>query len=440
MNDDIVKRYSLTEIALLVIFMLGLVVAQILVKVRHRVILSAPIRLAGSGLSVYMPDSAGWEYESTWRYETDNSMALVAEYRIRQSPRGLVQWRYDICSPATSAREILQQRIQRSDSKSANIETIASPVPMEYTIVYPTGESDSPFYLGVASLDFGRHLELRVFVYQQLDLSYAEDLFRALAAGIDYQPPKELQAGKEFMTSFWNAARADSLSIAQKNDQAFLIKSAENRAVGYSCYHYSILGDNSEAKLQIRARQYEHNLSLSDSTFWSDGGQKRFTWKTTIQHIGMGQPRNYTLVQEADGSINVNADSDKAVQFASDGLLLPELLLSECAATFLEHEQPRIVIDGIAATGFVVPTIMEKIDPTDASVRSEQIAFVVKTDFLNSTNSFEELYFDKDRRFIGRFEQQPARKRLWELTTPDQLEKIFKGNFQPINGSVAAAE
>lgn len=437
MNDEIVKRYSLAEIAMLVIFILGLAIAQVIVKVRHRVILSAPIALTGAGLSVSMPSNPGWEYEKTWRYESGNIMVLVAQQQMGQSLKASIQWRYNICSAGGTAEEILLRRVQQSNAKMGTIETVAGPAAIRYTLVGPS-DGDMPFFLGVVPLDFGRYLELQVTLYRELDFTNAEKLFQALAAGIHYQKPQELQTGKALVKSFWDQVTSNSLSLGKKDEQAFLIKTADNRPAGYGYYQYSTIGTNAETQIQLAAMQYEHNLSMVKSVLWFDGGQEHFTWKTTIQQVGMGQPRHYTLVQEPDGSVKVITDSESDTTFNCGALVLPEVLLPECAALLLESGlKDAVVVDVIASMGFVVPTVMQQVDIQKATARSEQIGYAIRIDFLNNKNSFEELYFDKDRHFIGRYEQQPLRKQLWELTTPDTLKQIFKDNFQPTHDTVA---
>lgn len=440
MNDEIVKRYSLAEIVMLVIFILGLAIAQIIVKVRHRIILSEPIALAGSGLAVPMPISPGWEHETNWRYESGNSMALVAQQQIRQSPRVAVQWRYNICSAGGTAEEILTRRIKASGSKSGTIETLAGPVTMCYTIVYPS-DSQMPFYLGVAPLDFGRCLELQVAVDHEQDFTMAEELFQALAAGIHYRPPEELKAGKDLVKTFWDQMQNDSLSLGKKEEQAFLIKSPDNRPAGYGYTRFSKINVDTQTRLQLLSVQYAHNLSLVRSVLWFDGGQRNFTWKTTIHQAGMGPPQSYRLDQEADGTIKITTNSEAKATFDCDALVLPEVLVPEFATLFLEGQPNNaVVVDVIASTGFVVPTVMEQIDVQKAKAHSEQVVYVVKIDFLNNKNSFEELYFDKDKRFIGRYEQQPLHKQIWELTTPAALKQIFKDNYQPANDTVAVVQ
>ncbi|MHC4962129.1 MAG: hypothetical protein ACYTGA_08415, partial [Planctomycetota bacterium] len=68
-----VKRYSLIEVALLAVFMVGLLIAHLIVKHRATVVLSDLISLPGSGLSVSVPAGPGWERTATWQYEESES-------------------------------------------------------------------------------------------------------------------------------------------------------------------------------------------------------------------------------------------------------------------------------------------------------------------------------------------------------------------------------
>lgn len=436
MNEETIKRYSLAEIAMLLIFMLGLGIAQLIVNFRQRPILSEPIGLPGSGLAVSMPGNPGWEYETRWRYESGNVMALIAQQKLGRVPKADVQWRYHICSAGGTAEEILQRRIEQTDSQSGPADTVEGAVAMHYTIVYPA-DGDVPFLLGVAPLDFGRHLELQVTIYQELDFSNADELFRGLVSSVTYQPPHELQAGKALVNTFWESQQTDSPALSQQGEQVFLIKNLDNRPAGYGYYHYSSINSNGDKRIQLASVHYSQ-LSAARSTLWFDSRGKQLTWKTTIQQAGMGRPREYTLIQEADGAVTVTTNTESDTQFKCEALVLPEVLLGDCAAMLLDGPDGAVVVDVIAATGFVVPTKLERIDPQETLARAEQIAYAVRIDFLNTGNSFEELYFDENRQLIGRYERMASRKQIWELTTPDVLKQIFKENYQPNTEIVAA--
>ena len=440
MNDETVKRYSLAEIALLFIFMVGLLLAHVLVKVRHRIELAEPVTLAGSGLSVSMPSGTGWEYETSWRYESDSSMVLVGQHQIGRQRKASIRWRYAICSPGRSAEEILQHRAEESGSRINSIKALDGPVSMYYAVIYPEG-SDYSFYLGIVPLDFGRHLELQVFVYQQFDLAYGENLFQTLAGGIDYQPSPQLQAGRELMDAFWEAIQAGSLRLDGPAENAFLLKSTTNQPIGYDYYNISSIENDQVIRYQLRAQHYERRFTHMETTLLFDGAQQRFTWKSTLQQAGAGRPRQYTLIQGADGLIDISTDFEADRQLACNRLLLPEVLLPHCGALLLENGQPRsLIIDVLSATGLVVPTILEKADIQTASAESDQITFMIKVDFLNNPFLYEELYFNRNKDLIGRLDRRPSATLLWEPATLNQLEKIFGDNFKPLNENVAVMQ
>ncbi len=436
MNEDTVKQYSLAEIAFLTIFMLGLMLSWLLVKSRHRVLLSDPVTLPGAGLSVCMPVNTGWNFESGWRYESDSSMVLVGQHQFRQARKTSIRWRYVICSPALTAADILQHRAAETGSRLGPVKTLSGPLAMQYAIVYPEG-SEYTFYLGVAPLDFGRHLELQVFVYQQFDLHYADTLFQSLAAGIDYNPPEPLKAGMELVDRFWQAVQSGSLAPGSRDDAVFLLKNTTNQPVGYSYSHTSPVRTNSDIRWQMQTRHYEHRLSRIKSTLLIDASNQHFNWKTTLQQAGAGRPRQYTLMQEAGSGVDIRTDFEGGRQLSCNRLLLPELLLPDCAALLLENGAAELTVDILSATGLVVPTILKQEDVQTAAAQSEQIAFVVSVDFLNNPYLYEELYYDTNRQLIGRFERRPSAARLWEPATPEELERIFGDNFQPLNENVA---
>ena len=435
MDYELIKRYSVAEIALLALFVLGLAIAQIIVKVRHRVILSEPISLIGSGLSVSMSNNLGWEHETSWRHESDNNIALVGQLQIDRSRGVSVQWRYCFGSPVESAQEILLQRVQQSDSTISDAETLSGSVPMEYGIVTPAGGSSEPFYFGVVRLDFGRHLELQVYTHQ-VDLYYAEDILLALAKSIQYELPQELQYGKDLLGVFWKDTSL-SLLFRKKSDESFLINNVNSQSIGYLHNQHSTRIVDGKTQLQISIRQYEHNVSLLDSTFWLNGGEKLFLWKTTFQRAGMNDPRVYTVANESDGTVKISSNFNEDSQFVSDSLLLPELFLPECVLLFLKMQQSKVIVDVLSPDGMIVPTVIETIGVDSALARSEEIAFAVKIDFLNNPNSFEELYFNTNQKLIGRFEQQGSRQRLWDITTAKELEKIFGEKFKSASETFA---
>ena len=433
MEHELLKRYSLTEIALLAVFVLGIGLAYIIVKVRQQVRISEPVALFGSGLSVSMPTNPGWEYETAWRYESDNSMALVAKHQRGRFRDASVQWRYHLSCPEGTAGEILGQRLQRAGTQYGQIETLSGAVDMDYAIV-DSDDTDQPFFLGFARLDFDRCLELRIYP-QDADGYYAENLFRSLASSVQYEPPEQIQRGKELTGDFWNSLKVNKRSFNENKEEAFLIKSPQNKTVGYSHSQYTVVQAEGIKQPQLSVDQYEHNFMQVKSTFQLHT-ENLFTWTTSFQRIGMNKAQNYTISNGPNGIIQVHSDFEEDRQFATDSLFVPELLLTEYIAPLLGHETESFIVDVLLFNGFMVPARVSQIDISEALAHSDEIAYVIRINFMNRQESIDELYYDADKQLIGQFEKQPLRQRLWDLTTPSNLEKLFKDLFKPIEDDV----
>jgi hypothetical protein len=89
MNYSGKEKYALDKIVLLGIFALGLLVAQLLVSAKSRLIFSEPIELPYTGISVRMPQGNGWHSKDAWQpianAFTINSVFSLTPRRITAS-------------------------------------------------------------------------------------------------------------------------------------------------------------------------------------------------------------------------------------------------------------------------------------------------------------------------------------------------------------------
>lgn len=438
MDDELSKRYSLVEIGLLAFFVLALMLAQLVVNLRQRVTLSEPVALPGSGVSVSHPKGAGWESTKSWQYETDNSLNLVSKHIYGSKRNALVEvrWRYGLCCPAGSARELLEQRAAAASATFGRIYTIQQEVPMAYAAISSPGELNRTYYVGIARLDYGRTIELQVLP-QHFHAGNGEELFLKLAGSLRYTPSPQLLGGKELVDTLWQNIQSHDLLSKSHGDDAFVIRNIQNKPIGYFYNDLLALGDE-QGQLRITNHHYEVDRLLIESTLLLNSDDKKFMWKSSIQQIHLGDPRTYTIRSGDDGMLEVEMDFDEKKRFLPSSLLVPELLIPAAAALSLEQTQDAVIVDVLASIGYVVPTLIREIEPASALAKSEDVERVVRVRFLNHPNSFEELYFNADGKIIGRLEQQATGpRRLWEPATPDELKRLFQDNFSFTSETVA---
>ncbi|MDH4201950.1 MAG: hypothetical protein OEV87_03570 [Phycisphaerae bacterium] len=428
MDIETIKRYSLIEIVLLAVFMMGLLIAALIVKRRANVVLSDPVSVPGSGLSVSMPANPGWEQTSAWQYEeSESSMTLIAQYRSPGRGGIEVRWRYVLSTPQGSAQDLLKQRAIDTGAAISNVDTVSGAHPMTYAEMFSgAAEKVEKFYLGVMRLDYNRSIELLV-KSSGMNNFYEETIFKSLAASIQYQVPRQLADGHALMATFLQS-QSQPREKAAFPDEAFLIKDALTGAtLGYYAATHS-LDDGDEQTLRrshIRQLQYRH-LTL-DSSLWFHPSTTDYRWKTELRFPGTKEAQVYEIEADPDGVITETSNVREPRTFAGGSFFLPEPLLPELARCFLQNDSSAVVVDVLGFQGQLVPVLLEKISPEEAKAKSGDTDSVVRMVYLHTRGSFEELLFDRSQNLQGRFEQLPRQSgRIWEAVSMDDLRQMFQ--------------
>jgi len=430
MDIEKVKRYSLVEIVLLAIFMFGLLTAHLIVKLRAKVVLSDLISLPGSGLSVSMPASPGWERTAAWQYEeSENSMMLLGQFR--QPSRGTmgVHWRYVFSTPDGSERELLEQKAQKISAVIQSFDTTGQECPMVYARLLLSSSPQEEVYMGIIRLDFNRSVELLVKSHG-LNGYYGENVLKSVAGSIQYRPLQEAADGHTLMDAFLQVqARLPRRPLP---DEAFLIKdAAAGKNLGYYYARHSLSDNNGQWRCRMQVRQFEYNALELESELWLDPLEKNYRWKTDLSNPRTEGSLVYEIAPDISGTLLVTCNAKEVKTFPPGQFFLPEPLLTELAYALLQSEYDGVIVDVLAARGQLVPVHLTKLSPEKAKAKSESVESVVRIDFLYHPDSYEELLFDHSQNLLGKFEQQPGRRpRIWDAVSIEALQDIFQKDFQ----------
>jgi hypothetical protein len=430
MNIEKVKRYSLTEIVLLIIFVFGLLIAQLIVRVRSQIKLSDPVPLDGAGIAVSMPANSGPDRDYSWRYEkSDNCMTLVGRFG-RQDSNVEVQWRYTFYTPDESPDRMLKNRAEKANAVLQKTGILQQTAPVTYGIYRGVPGAENGFYCGVVKLDLGRSLELLV-VPRSGDQTYAENIFKTLAGSVQYQMPQELVDGGIILDSFLLARTTDQPE-QPKAQEAFLITDELGRNLGFYYVRQSMHTDNGQTLYQMQIRQFEYQGLRAESNLWFTPAQQTFRWKSALRYPRMTAPSVYEIKSDEKGNLQVDSNIEKSRNLHTSRLILPKPLLGEYARTLLQSDYTRVIVDAMTESGQGIPVRVGKIALDSAHARSEDTTSVIRLDFLSQPDTFEELFFNSQRQLIGKYEQPlRQRKRLWDSVPLEQLQLIFKEDFEP---------
>ncbi|MCE5186915.1 MAG: hypothetical protein LLF76_12395 [Planctomycetaceae bacterium] len=427
MDIEKAKHYSLAEVVLLAIFALGLAIAWALTKTRSHTPMTEPIALDGSGLRVSVPAGVGWDH-TAWAYESDNSMALLAQRRLTQRAEVELRWRYIMAIEPKTLRQVIEERLAGSAAQSKMLE-MPEGTSMEAAQVTTPGPLQEPtYYIAWTSLPHGRAVELQVIpAGPDYDPLYMESLLRDTAMSMIYQMPEEMAAGVAMLERFWQ-----DLKPAGESEEAFLIRDARGRSTGFFYAHQQAATDPNIVR-RIEARHYElQQLRLESSLEVGRGGDS-LHWQTRLMVPIATGVRQYEIRKQAE-KLLVTSSLDQKKTLYSDNDLLPELLVAEFAAMVLPATQPSVLLEALAGTGQVVPVRFKRLVPQE-TIAGQDAAGAVRVEYLQARDFFDEFYFDGQGTVIGRLERQPNRPdRVWQKSDVQELKKIFGDNFsiQPL--------
>ena len=428
MDIEIIKRYSLVEVALLAIFFIGLLTAHLIVKVRSQVILSEPIALPGSGLSVSVPDNAGWTHSAAWQYDDlENGMMLVSQFTGSAHSRRVVRWNFVFVSPDISEKELLEQKAEKIDAVIQNFGKTDRECPMVYARMLLSQSSRQEIYWGVMRLGLGRSIEL--LVSSEGPSGYhGENIFKSLVKSVRYQPGQELAGGRELMDDFMNTLATDSFHPVRPNE-AFLIRDALGENRGYYYARHSALESQGRRVYKSQIQQFEHNASKISSELWFDPFEKSCRWKSEFINSRTKRTGVYGIASDEDGTLWFSQGEVKVKSFPSNRSFIPEPLLPEFVHIFLQSAYDRVVVDVLGARGQWVPVRLTKLTLDNADPKTA--ASVVQIDFLHLSESYEKLLFDDSQNLLEKFEQQSESSvRIWQAVPVEQLRHNFEVDFQ----------
>lgn len=433
MDRDDLKRYSVTEVVLLAIFALGLGLSLIVVRVRGHVEPGEPVALPGSGLAAAIPKGDKWQSAGGWHYETDNAYVLLGQMHVAGRPEMRVRWRYALCEQTGDPEQVLQTLADTAGGKLVPLGMAEGPVPLVFGRIYVPAQGGQDFLMGVASLDFGRRLELQISY--RSDGWFAENVFRTLAANIRYERPTALQAGAERVHAFFEdiETTAGGLFIPNAARQLhYLVKDVADRPLGFVEQRFFAHNDPlGKGYYRITMRQLEQGGLYSESDLWLDAEEDAFTWTTRSWLSRSRQPRVVEVRADAQRRIVLTSKTEPEGSFRRTEMMLPEPLLPVFAAGLADAGDQIFVVDVLTGSGNVVPTQLAVIDANQSHVRASDPVWVVRADYLHTQGAFDELVFDRQGQCLGRFEQQPQRPvRLWEQADTEALRRIFGERYE----------
>lgn len=178
-----IRKLGVDKIALLGLFALSLLTARIVVGLKSNLVLSDPVPLPGTGISVAVPTGNGWQRQERWTTVGINTAVLESSFSGGPGKAtARVICRYQPAAGASS----LEQKARKYEGVIVTIDQIVTDT-LVFDWVQITGQ-ESPFtaFLGTAVLSEDWQLDIEV-VEITGDADQAEKTFKRVVESVNYE-------------------------------------------------------------------------------------------------------------------------------------------------------------------------------------------------------------------------------------------------------------
>jgi len=428
------------KIALLGIFVVALLTAYIIVVLKSAIVLSEPIKLAHTGLSVSIPTGNGWQSQKQWEYR-DNAFTLHSNFApVSGRPSAFANCQYiltaDITTPqmglapGTPPQVWFEQKasevegtIVRTDQIQTNTLTI------DWAHIHKP-EILLNMFLGIAKLPYNRQLNIGVHQIA-VDAELAEQAFKDIVKSITFKD-NLLRNGAEVIGQI-KSKGLDSFLDNQNQQAFFLIQDSTRRTIGFTM---DVLIDSGiDNQFNIRAAGFFYikgrYILEQGTSFQSANNLSEYLWKSEIDSR---TGRNGTeIILDKPGAMTVRkfgAQPQEKNYYLSPAAI-PDVFLEQLLRQMLEDNKREMVVDIIEVNGKITPTFVSGLEVTKDMAIDEKIAYVLKLELLDGRGYTEQVYLNNQKRIYKRLVQQ-ENIYIFESTSIENILREFPEQAEDI--------
>lgn len=411
MDESVAEKYSLDKVALLALFAVGLLAAQVVVSVRGRVSLGETAALPAGGLKVAVPAGGGWRSSGRWEYEGDR---FVLSSNLESAAGGTqmrLRWEYLLAPLEDSARQWLERRqAQASADRRDGGEIECDGFVLEWAALC-CEEAATDITIGAARLGQGRMLTLQL---QSVgDDGTRDSLFDSVVRATEVTDNEALQRGAEIVKASVEGLFSGSRYNGVGQDY-FLISDRAGRVVGFAGGLWGTATVDGRSLLKavdvhyFRGRFAGQGRGRS-SMFELDGQGSGFRWVSRGHGGAAGEGSGRAIRMDEEGVVTVSsADGSLARRFRPGSAAVAEVLFDHIVKTAVRRAAgAEVLVDLISVEGRVTPVriydISERRSATETGRAADEEAgggYTARLEFLDGSGHRQEVELDADGNLV----------------------------------------
>ncbi|MHC4195252.1 MAG: hypothetical protein ACYSQZ_04820 [Planctomycetota bacterium] len=408
------KRYPTAQTALLGFFVLALLIARFIVTSRSKIILSGPITLGFSGLSISLPSGNGWQSATQWSRDK-NVFVLSSLFDIGSGVDVQVDCRYFLAEANTSPAAKLEHKaseVQGQITEEGQIQTASATIHWAY-ITWP--KTMASMFFGTTHLTKNRQLDV-ILLQRTGDIERARHIFDLVAQSLEFESNELFQAGSEIIKEIKNTSIAYFLD--NSNRQTYLLRrDAMGRPVGFTAEVIVDFGQDTELNIRASSLSCLRGRRLTEqevTVFESDNSFDDFTWKSESSGLA---GRSGIEITSSRGLMTVRyyGRADEENYHLSE-FAIPDILAETALTQMLFSNYRKIILDIVTADGRIMPALISRIEA------EEDTGYVFALEFLNDPD-ISQIYLDEQKYILKKVWK--GKGVIFERATIDDIASRF---------------
>jgi len=407
MNDSYeTKKVWGDKVAFLALFILSLLAAYLITIARSAIVLSEPIELSHTGLSLSMPTGNGWYSEKQWKRQ-ENTFALSSVFAPDSGrPTVVAQCQYIFAADKTTPQARFEQKASAVDGTIVKTDQIlkgALTIDWAHIERPPADGLQISLFFAATELPDNRRLHIEV---RQItgDAGLAQKVFKRVIEGLNFKNNHLLEAGSEIIAEVKSKGLAGFLD--NQNQQVFfLVKTPgknSDQTIGFTIDVLIDSGQNIGPNIQGAGLLYTRSPYGQEriTSFQSDNSFDNFVWKSETQSPAARSGTE--IILDANGIMTVRkSDMQPAEKSRRPGpTAIPSLFLQQLLSTMLDSGKKEIIADIITPDGTITPTYICRTETSEPA--NEQAAYALTLGSLSRADFSEQIYLDKQKQISKR--------------------------------------
>ena len=189
-----IRKIGGDKIALLGLFIASLLIARMIVVSKSAILLSEPITLTDTGLSISMPQGNGWKSEKQWSLH-ENGFSLRSIFALgSRSPSAEVHCRYVKATETTNLQGLFEYKAFEVKGEIVKVDQIYNDtLTFDWTLI-ENRKISLILIFGTAKLSHNRRFDIEVKQIMN-DPEMAEQVFKKIVTNLNFEDNQLLVSG-----------------------------------------------------------------------------------------------------------------------------------------------------------------------------------------------------------------------------------------------------